>query len=476
MSKLVKNIVIFRPAVIFIAVLFVLIFPFSVSAATNGYFVRGIVRDASTGETMSNVFVTIKGGKGGTVTDSQGIFEITVPNGRTTIAIRCQGYEPKDLDITKNRVNLYAVELTPAIYQLDEVVIKKPKYSKKNNPAVDLMQHIRHTAETGDPRRKPYYNYQTYQKITIALDDVDPSNPKGMLARFPFLVEHIDTSEVSGRLILPVSIREQSSDVHYRAVPEGRHEIVTGRRSDGIDQILDPESMDRFMNDVLGEVDVYARDINILQNRFVSPLSPIAADFYKFYLTDSTVENDRKYYTLSFYPHNRSMFGFVGTMEVAPTDTSAFVRSVNMRVPAEINLNFIESLSIHQRFDEADDHSRLKTLDEMTMEVKIVPGTQGLYARRVISFDNHDFSRPDNEISIFKPRAPITMAHGATDRDSTFWTRVNPIGLSHGESKVGSMMSRLRKNKVYYWGEKVLKVLVTGYIPTAENSNSMSAR
>jgi len=442
----------------------------TVRAAGSGYFVRGIVRDSISGETMSNVFVTIKGGKGGTVTDSQGIFEITVPNGKTTLSIRCQGYNPKDLNITQNRVNLYAIELSPATYELDEVVIKRPKYSKKNNPAVDLMRHIRATAETNDPRRNPYYNYNTYQKISIALDDVDPLDKKGLLARFPFLVEHIDTSEISGRLILPVSIREQSSEVHHRAKPQSRHEVITGRRSDGIDEILDKESMDRFMNDILGEVDIYSRDINILQNRFVSPLSPIAADFYKFYLTDSLVDAGRKYYVLSFYPHNRSTFGFVGTMEVAPTDTSAFVRSINMRVPAEINLNFIESLAIHQRFKEAEDHSRLKTVDEMTMEVKIIPGTQGLYARRVMAFSGHNFDRPDDELRIFAPRAPITIAADAAKRDSTFWASVNPVGLSHGESKVATMMTRLRRVPIYYWGEKVLKVLVTGYIPTAENS------
>lgn len=436
-------------------------------ADAGKYFIRGIVRDSVTTEAVPYAFVSSDNGANGVMSDGQGIFEITVPNSTKFLTVKSQGYDDRILPISKNRVNLYAVYLQPRAVRLNEVVVEKKRYSKKNNPAVDLMQHIRKTANASNPTRKPFYNYNTYQKITLALDNFNPNEKNGLLSRFPFLIDHIDTSAVSGKTILPVSVREQSTEVHHRSFPEGTHTIVTGKRGDGIDAMLDAESMDRFMNDVLGPVNIYDRDINILQNRFVSPLSPIAADFYKYYLTDSlNDESGRRFYVLSFYPHNKAAFGFTGTMEVAATDSTAFVRRVNMRVPSEINLNFIENLVITQTFAEADDGTRLIETDDLTIEAVLVPGTQGLYAHRVIDYSNHNFERPENETIIFRPKAPVTTLPGATARDSIFWAEVNPVGLSHAESGITRMLNRLRKNKVFYWGEKIIKVLVSGYIPT----------
>lgn len=436
----------------------------------DDFFIRGIVRDSVTTQVIPGAFVNIENGRRGTMTDQDGIFELTVPANGTTLTVSTQGYTSKSIKIVRNRVNLYAVYLQPEAVELDEVVVRRKKYSKRNNPAVDLMQHIRHTASVNDPETRPYYSYKTYQKTSIALNNI--SADKGILHTYPQLVEHIDTSDITGKPILPVILRQQSAAVYTRSNPKSRHTIVTGKSSDGIDEMLDRESMDIFFNDILGPVDIYARDINILQNRFVSPLSPIAADFYKYYLTDSLNDTDgRRFYVLSFYPHNKAAFGFTGTMEVTRTDTSAFVRRVEMHVPPQINLNFIESLHLTQTYEEAPDGSRLKTSDVMTIEASLIPGAQGFYARRTIDFADHSFDAPENEDTIFMPRAPITTDRDALKRDSTFWANVNPRGLSRGENKVNKLMDRLRSNKIFYWGEKAIKVLVTGYVPTQhENS------
>lgn len=437
------------------------------------YFVRGVVRDSVTNQVVPHAMVTFDHGRRGTVADNDGIFEITVPGQGTTLTVRSQGYRNYGLKITKNRVNLYAIYLQPEAVELNEVVVKKRKYSKRNNPAVTLMQHIRRTARNTDPTLKPYYSRGEYSKIALALNNFDLTDKGSLLNKFPFLAEHLDTSAVTGKPILPVSLRQQKSTTYWRRHPEGKHTVVEGKTSDGIDEIVDRESMDKFFNDILGPVDVYARDINLLQNRFVSPLSPIAADFYKFYITDSITDGatGNKFYTLSFYPHNKAAFGFNGTMEVSVTDTTAFVRSVEMRIPSQINLNFIESLYIRQTFKQAADGTRLPVEDNMTIEAVIIPGTQGLYANRTIQYTDHSFEAPQDEISIFKPRAPYTTMHGALHRDSTFWATVNPTGLTPGEAGVGKLMKRLRKVPLFYWGEKIVQVLVTGYIPTSKTDS-----
>ena len=433
------------------------------SVKAENYFIRGIVKDSLSLEPLANAFVNVPGQKLATMTDGSGIFELTIPDKTKSLRISSQGYREKVIPVVRNRVNLYAVYLSEAPLELEEVVVKKRKYSKRDNPAVELMKHIRRTAQNTDPANKPFYSYDQYQRISLALNNIDSSGDKGLIAKFPFLIEHLDTSQISGVPILPVSVREESSIVYNRKQPKGQHVVVTGKRGDGIDALLDKESMDVFMNDVLGPIDIYSADINILQNRFVSPLSPIGADFYKYFITDSIVDSDgTKYYTLTFYPHNKATFGFNGSMQVAASDSAAFVKSVNMRVPSEINLNFIQNLVINQSFSRADDGSRLPVSDELIIEAQVIPGTQGLYARRLIDYTNHNFERPINETQIFRPKAPVTTLIDATDRDSLFWLQVNPVGLSQGERGVTRMLNRLRQNKVFYWGEKVVKALITG--------------
>ncbi|WP_290390297.1 DUF5686 family protein, partial [uncultured Duncaniella sp.] len=180
--------------------------------------------------------------------------------------------------------------------------------------------------------------------------------------------EYIDTSEVSGKPILNVALREKLSSVHYRKEPKGEKEFVTGLRSSGIDEMLDKQSMQTFYEDVLREVDVYDNDIVLMQTRFVSPLSRIAPDFYKFYLTDTVFVDTTRCVELTFVPRNPSTMGFTGRFYVPVGDTTMFIKRIVLRVPHDINLNFINGLVISQDYEKAPDGSRLKTKDDMILE------------------------------------------------------------------------------------------------------------
>ena len=432
------------------------------------YFVRGIVRDSLTNEPLPMVSVSIGGSTVGTLTDSKGIFEMTLPaKSAVNLVITTQGYARKVVPVRKNRVNVYEVRLRPEAQTLGEVVIKKKKYSKKNNPAVDLMQRIRATQAVNDPQRNPYFNYDKYERITLGLNNfTDKSANNSLFKRFPFLLEHVDTSEVSGKPILNLSVKENSSQVHFRNKPRSTREVITGIKRNGIDEITDQESMRIFLQDVLREIDLYDRDITLLQNRFVSPLSPLAADFYKFYITDSVLIDGEKAIQLSFYPHNKSAFGFVGQMYVVPSDTAMFIRRVTMRVPNEINLNFIDNMYIDQEFKRAPDGSRLKVHDDMTLEISVIPGMQGMYVRRNVGYTNHNFNAPADEVEIFKSLAEQRVLPDAERRDEVFWQGVRLFELPPSERKIDVLLRRLRKVPLYYWGEKAIKLLVGGYVQT----------
>ncbi|MDE6136506.1 MAG: carboxypeptidase-like regulatory domain-containing protein, partial [Muribaculaceae bacterium] len=270
--------------------------------------------------------------------------------------------------------------------------------------------------------------------------------------------------------VLPLSVRETLSRVDFRRSPRSEKVTVLGQRSEGVDEMVDKASMQTFMEDVLREVDLYANDINMLQNRFVSPLSRIGPDFYKYYLTDTVEVDGERCAVLSFYPHNKAAFGFSGHVYVPVGDPSMFIKRVDMRVPRDINLNFVDNMLLSQTFVKAPDGSRLKTLDDLVLELSVIPGTQSIYVRRSTVYDGHSFDAPADS-SVFRTLGRSVFADSAALRSDNWWqrSRLKPVA-SRGEGRVGLLMKRLRGVPLYYWGEKVVRTLTVGYVPTGNPS------
>lgn len=439
-------------------------------AQKNTYFVSGIVRDSVTLEPLPYSSVTIVGQASGALTNDKGLFELTAPSSAAVLQVTCLGYEKKMVPLKKGQVNLYDVQLAPTATQLNEVVVRRKKYSKKNNPAVDFARRLRKMDEVTDPERNPFYSYRKNELITLAINDFkDEDGDSWMFSKFPFLKEHIDTSEISGKPILNVVAKEKISDVYYRKSPRSRKEVVIGLRQDGLDEIVDQGGILTYLEDVMREIDLYDNDITLLQNRFVSPLSKIAPDFYKFYLTDTVEVEGERCIVLSFYPHNTSSFGFNGQVYVPVNDSTMFIKKVTMRAPRDINVNFIDNLYISQEFERAPDGSRLKKSDDLTIELSLVPGTQGVYARRNTAYANHAFTAPDS-IEVFEGLGETETASDANSKDGEFWRQERILQISDNEKNVGELMGKLRKVPIFYWTEQVMKVMFTGYLTTGNPS------
>lgn len=433
--------------------------------------IHGVVRDSLTNEPVPYAAVRMLSNGYGKLSDEAGRFDVWTNRLSDTLVVSAMGFTTKKVPV-KASTSRMDVFLVPDGLQLDEVVIrpKKEKYSKKNNPAVDFVTKIRNSQQLTDPRRNDYYNYDKYQRMTIALNNFNPESEKNLiLKKFPFLKNYVDTSEVSGLPKLNVSVREKASTVHYRRDPHAEKEYVTGVRQNGLDDLLDEESMRALYEDVFNDIDLYDNDISLLHNEFVSPLSRIAPDFYKFYLTDTVSVSDTPCVQLTFVPRNSQTLGFVGHVYVPVGDTTMFIKKVEMGVPADINLNYIDRIMINQEFERAPDGSRLLVRDDLIAEISILPGTQGLYFRRNTAYANHDFN-PVASGNVYSPLGNKIMAADAESHDDEFWRAKRLIDISRQEENVGNLVGSLRDAPFYFWSEKILRIFAVGYIGTGKNS------
>lgn len=444
--------------------LFILLFAFipaTVSAVPHD--VKGVVVDSLTREGLPYVAIFVEGSGAGTMTDDKGMFHIRANVPGDSLRVSMMGYATRKVAAKPDMT----IDLLPTGVTLQEVIVKpkKEKYSKKNNPAVEFLNRIRAAAPLTDPKRHDYYNYDKYERINMAINDFDPDKNYGWIGKkFNFLKDHLDYSELSGRPILNFLTKEKSSEVNYRKDPEITRETVLGLKQVGLDEMTSSkDGMREVLEDAFREIDIYQNDVTLMQNRFVSPLSRIAPDFYKFYLTDTLEVDGDSCIVLSFVPHTSETWGFIGKLYVPKNDSTMFIKQIELHMPHTINVNFLDAMSVRQKFEKAPDGSRLKTSDDMIIEFSVLPALPKLYTHRNTAYENHNFDHPGLESEIFEGTPPEIILDGARDRNEEFWSNHRLVPLKKGEGSVETMVQRLRSVPLYYWTEKTLKLLVMGY-------------
>ena len=436
-------------------------------ARAQNYTINGVVTDSITGEPLPYVAVLLKGTTIGATTDLDGKFTLTSSSKVRTIQVSYLGYIEKEMRFVPGKTNNLRIKLAPTSIELSEVVIKpgKEKYRKKDNPAVIFIKNAIERRESNDPRNHDYFRYDQYEKMVFAMNDYEAKPKKnGKPGKFDFLNEFVDTLEV-GKTILPVSEREKIQSVYYRRDPKTEKRVVSATKAAGVDEIFSRDGMQQFLNEVFREVNIFQNDIPLFLNRFVSPMSTMGPNFYKYYLLDTVEVAGQKCVDLGFAPFTPETFGFTGHLFIT-LDSTYFVQRVKLNVPKKINLNFVGGMSIEQTFDRAPDGTRIITKDDINVDFKLTEKSKGMYARRLSIYSNQAFEAPEDS-TIFEESAPIIVPMEAYRRSDEYWAENRPSEVpTRKQNTVEQLMAKLRSVPIFYVTEKVVSILTSGYIQT----------
>ncbi len=429
--------------------------------------ITGMVRDSLTREGIAYASIALVGTNEGTMATDKGGFTINSRADFSRLRVTAMGYKAKEVEIKQGQGSVVLVDLVATGVELDELVVRRGKehYSKKNNPAVEMIKALRSRRDDNDPRRYPNYGYSQYERMLLGfgnLDDIISRPEDQQWAR-----QYADTSLLTGHRVLPISVKETVARDYY-SHDGGHKQVILGTRSAGIDERIDQENIKRVLDDFMGEIDIFQNDVTLLTNRFVSPLSRIAVDFYKFYLNDTALVDGERCAVLSFVPFTPQTFGFLGRLYVSLEDSTLFIKRVSMGVPHDINLNYVDRMSIEQVFERAPDGSRLKVRDDVEVSFKIMPGVPEAFARRETTYRDHNFERPEGGVFNFKGEQ--STEGSAAYMPDEFWHEYRPGDVRTTASTMRGLMQRLRGSKLFYWAEQVIVVMVNGYLPTARVS------
>lgn len=430
--------------------------------------IRGEVTDSITGETLPFVSIQFKGTTIGTTTNQDGLYNFSTKSAVATIIVSYLGYREKEVTIRPGRTNTMSIELAPSSIELNEVVIKpkKERYSKKDNPAVIFVRNMIERRGLNSPQNHDYFQYDHYERMILALDGYEPKPPRtdGKRRRFDFLIDYIDTLDI-GKTILPVSEKEKIETVYFRKDPKSEKRVVRAAKSAGIDELFSRDGVQNILNEVFKEVDIYQNDIPLFLFRFVSPLSRIGPDFYKYYLLDTLEIHGEKVVDLGFVPHNSESMGFTGHLFVT-LDSTFFVRQAQLNVPKDINLNFVDRMTINQTFDRTPDGTRIILKNDILVDLKLTEKSKGIFARRTIVYQNNLFDPPEDP-AVFEQSAPVITLADAYKQSDTFWEEARPTEIEkRNPNTVDKLMTQFRSVPIFKVTEKVVSIFVNGYVQT----------
>lgn len=435
--------------------------------------IQGVVTDSLTNDPIPYLSVFYEGKGVGSITDNDGHYKVKTRKGWNKLTFSAVGYVTKVVNIIPGVTKNLNVRMRPDDIMLDEVVVKpkREKYSRKNNPAVELMKKVIAHKNNNKLSENDYYQYNKYQKITMSLNDVTPEMlEKGMYKKMPFLKDQIELCEETNKFILPISVDETASQKIYRKHPKSEKTIIKGMSSTGVNELFATGDMlSTVLKDVFTDVNIYDNDIRLLQYPFISPISSSdAISFYKFYIMDTTFVDKDKCFHLTFVPNNSQDFGFTGHLYVL-ADSSYTVKKCTMNLPKKSGVNFVDNMDIIQEFEQLPNGEWVLKTDDMIVEMTLMKIMQGFQIRRTTRYSDYAFDELPQQL--FKRKGAEIKEADAMMRGDDFWNQYRPVPLTQTESSMDMLVKRLEQMPGFKYVIFVLKAFIENFVETGTKDN-----
>lgn len=428
--------------------------------------ITGVVTDALTGDTIAYPSASYKGHHMAVSGDAQGRFSIERHEG-WVLTISAVGYQSKEFTVKANSPLTVAVKLKPDTRTLKEVVVrtKRNRYSRKDNPAVELMKRVIAAKKKTDLSNHDFYQYNKYQKITLAVNDIQKADiDSGFFAKKQWLTDQMETSPYNHKLILPISVDETVTQHIYRKNPKSEKDIVLGQQSTGLNQLFETgDILNNVLKDVFTDVDLYDNQVRLLQFPFTSPIGKDAIAFYRYYIEDTVYVDHDLCYHLQFLPNNQQDFGFRGELYVL-ADSTLHLKRAELSIPKRSDVNFVENLSITQEYTQLPNGEWALSVDDMVVELKVTNFMSKALVVRTTRLSDYAFDELPKQL--FKGKAATRREANAMMRDDSFWNQYRTVELTKSESGMDAFIRRVQQLKGFKYIIFGAKAFIENFVET----------
>lgn len=410
----------------------------------------------------------------GTYTSMRGNYKLPFANTDTLIV--SYALYPSDTLIVKKDERQRNIYIQRA-QDLQEVVVskkRKQRYTRKGNPAVELVEKVIAHKNENRIESADAYKSKIYKKMVMSYGRFNMDFQKnGLYRQLSFLEKYVDTIKADTMPVLTFSLRESLADRYYQKSPRKKLNYMYASRMQGVDESLDDEGLGTNLDAMFAEVNIFDNDIELMLNKFVSPLSStIATTYYHYFITDTVEMDSISCIELSFSPVNSQSFGFTGRLYIVNDSTYA-LKKYAINVPIDINMNFVRQLVVEQDFMKIDSGLWAPKASQTFASFSLIKRKKmkQLYVRQNTLWYQYEIgaSIPDSLSSVGQEAEAANVRYRNWQ-----WKKMRPEPLTAQESVLDSISAELRRLPFFRVLEKTAEIVASGYIATTkERKNSL---
>ena len=209
------------------------------------------------------------------------------------------------------------------------------------------------------------------------------------------------------------------------------------------------------------DVNIYKNYIPAFGHEFVSPISDYWKANYKYYLLDSVYEDGHYLYHLAFKPKRKQEFTFNGDLWI--NDSTWAVKKVTAKMSNDVNLNYVNNMSISQEYTFTDSVWFLQK-EELFVDFNLTDSITGLFGRRTVSRKNIEIN-PEFDPGTFSASATdeTIVLDDALNRDTSFWNVSRHEQLSKKEQDIYVMVDSIKEVPIFHTITNTINMFITGY-------------
>lgn len=433
--------------------------------------ISGVVIDAQSGDTILYPSASYKDHQVAVSGNAYGEYTIARHNG-WKLVFSAVGYKSKTIVVNANTPSKLDVKLSPDTRMLSEFVVKKKRnrYSRKDNPAVELMRRVIAAKKRTNLQNNDYYQYTKYQKLTTALNDISGADiDSGFIGKHKWMLDQVEMCPYNNKLILPLIVDETVSQHIFRKNPRTEKDIIQGENSQGISQLIQTgDIITVATKDVFTDVDIYDDQVRLLQYPFTSPIGKDAIAFYRYYIQDTVYVDRDLCYHLEFMPNNQQDFGFRGELYIL-ADSTLHVKKCNLTIPKRSDVNFVDNLQIKQEYTRLPNGEWALSVDDMIVEMSLMKFLTKAVVIRTTRLTDYAFDELPKVL--FKGKAKEKREANALMRDENFWNQYRSVELTKSESSMDAFIHRLEQIRGFKYIIFGAKALIENFVETGDENH-----
>lgn len=418
--------------------------------------ITGKVTDANSGDPLPFVNVILQGTTSGSNTDFEGNYKIKTTTPSDTIIVSYIGYKTRKKPVVRGIQQVINFQIEEQATNLQEVVIEAGE-----NPAWAILRKVVRNKNINDKRKLTAYEYDTYTKIEIDVDNItEKFRKKKVIQKITQVLDSIDRlAGEDGKPILPLLITESVSKIYYRDNPRLRFENILNSKINGVG-VEDGTMVTQLVGSSFQEYNFYQNWLNIVGKEFVSPIADGWRLYYEYDLVDSVYLGDYYCYRLDFFPKSPQDLAFTGSMWITKDESA--LKQIDVTMGKQANINFVEKIKIQQELEPAENDAWLPVKNRVLVDVgEMTANSAGMLAKFYTANKNFVINKP-HEPSFYSQ--PIIMAEDARmNEDEKFWDSLRYEPLDITEKNVYKMIDTLQRIPIVRTYTDVIKVFVNGY-------------